>query len=163
MPGRILLKLNASWSLPAVEVFLEKLIIDLMTKTTYSTNAVASALISIKNKKWWIIWRTELKIITCSSITSTLTNKMKVRINKTTLPVSIIITAHLINRIKTTTKHNGHNSDLTQDNLNRRIVDKITDRGTYTQRPQQLSWDAKCSQDSAWELTIRRTIVIKIK
>ena len=33
---------------------------------------------------------------------------------------------------------NAHSKDLTQDNLNRQIVDKITDKGTFTRRPQLL-------------------------
>ena len=76
-----------------------------------------------------------MKIITCSSIILMLTNKMRDKINKTTLPVSIIIMAHLINQIKMTMKHNAHNKDLTQDSLNKRIVDKIIDKGTYILRP----------------------------
>ena len=76
-----------------------------------------------------------MKIITCSSIILMLTNKMRDKINKTTLPVSIITMAHLINQIKTTMKHNVHNKDLTQDSLNKRIVDKIIDKGTYILRP----------------------------
>ena len=103
-----------------------------------------------------------MKIITCSSITSTLTNKTTVRINKKTVEL-IITTAHLINQIKTTTKLNDHNRDPTQDSLNRLTVDKITDRGTYTLQLQQPSWVAKCNQDSVSELIIRRTVVIKIK
>ena len=78
-----------------------------------------------------------MKTITCSSITLTLTNKTKAKISKKLVLVSIITTAHLINQIKTTTKHSARNSDPTQDNLNRQIVDRITGRGTYTQRPQQ--------------------------
>ena len=76
-----------------------------------------------------------MKIITCSSIILMLTNKMRDKINKTTLPVSIITMAHLINQIKTTMKHNAHNKDPTQDSLNRLIVDKIIDKGTYILRP----------------------------
>ena len=76
-----------------------------------------------------------MKIITCSSIILMLTNKMRDKINKTTLPVSIITMAHLKNQIKTTMKHNAHNKDLTQDNHNKRIVDKIIDKGTYILRP----------------------------
>ena len=76
-----------------------------------------------------------MKIITCSSIILMLTNKMRDKINKTTLPVSIITMAHLINQIKTNMKHNAHNKDLTQDSLNKRIVDKIIDKGTYILRP----------------------------
>ena len=76
-----------------------------------------------------------MKIITCSSIILMLTNKTRDKINKTTLPVSIITMAHLINQIKMTMKHNAHNKDLTQDSLNKRIVDKIIDKGTYILRP----------------------------
>ena len=104
-----------------------------------------------------------MKIITCSSIISMLTNKMRDRINKTTLPVSIITMAHLINQIKMTMKHNAHNKDLTQDNHNKRIVDKIIDKGTYILRPLLPSWDAKYNQDSGLELIIKHIIVIKIK
>ena len=89
-----------------------------------------------------------MKIITCSSITLTLTSKTTVR-NKTILVESIITTAHLINQIKMTMNHSALNKDLTQGNLNRQIVDKITDRGTFTLLHQLLSWVAKYNQDSA--------------
>ena len=105
-----------------------------------------------------------MKIITCSSITSTLINKMMVRINKKTVLVSIITMAHHTNQIKTTMKHSGHNnSDPTQDSLSRRTVDRTTDRGTYTQRPQRPSWVAKCNHVNVLEPIIRRTIAIKIQ
>ena len=104
-----------------------------------------------------------MKIITCSSIISMLTNKTKVKINKTTLLVSIITTAHLINQIKTTMKHSAHNKDLTPDSLNRQIVDRITDRGTFTLQPLLPLWGAKYNQDSASEQIINLTIVIKNK
>ena len=45
--------------------------------------------------------------------------------------------------------HSALNKDLTQGNLNRQIVDKITDRGTFTLLHQLLSWVAKYNQDSA--------------